>query len=168
MKTLIRLAPSLILLVFSSTVFACAGNEYWQDDPKGPPVWTLRKVVEIEKEAEARVDDKLLRVAFARSGLKSCSGVEKDLIDADVKRAIRTDSAPVAREQLWSNYDEITQVMIRHRRGRDSGAVFEVMTRTKICWDRSGRFVPAPSRYQQDAIDQANKVARNLAALLSK
>ena|ERR1700686_16181 len=168
MKTLFLLAPSLVLALLSSTVFACAGNEYWQDDPKGTPVWTLRKVVEIEKEAESRVDDNLLRVAFARSGLKSCSGVEKDLIDADVKRAIRTESTPVAREQLWSNYDEVTQVMIRHRRGRDTGAVLEVMTRTKICWDRSGRFVSAPSKYQQDAVDQANKVARNLVALLSR
>ena len=167
MKALPPLALSLVFVARASIVFACAGNEYWQEDLKGTPVWTVRKKIEIEKEAEARVDDKLLRVAFARSGLKSCSGVEKDLVNADVKRAIRTEADPVAREQRWANYDEITQLMIRHRQSGHAGAILEVMTRTKIR-DRSGHFVPAPAKYQQDALEQANKVARNLIALLSK
>jgi hypothetical protein len=168
MKALTPLALSLVVVARASTAFACAGNEYWQDDPKGTPVWTVRKVVEVEKDAEARVDDNLLRVALAKSGLKSCSGVEKNLIDADVKRAIRTEARPIAKEKFWANYDEVTQLMIRYRRDLHAGAVLEVMTRTKICWDGGGRFVPALAKYQQDAVAQADKVARNLDALLSK
>jgi hypothetical protein len=168
MKALPPLALSLVFVVRASTAFACAGNEYWQDDPKGTPVWTVRKVVEVEKEAESKVDDNFLRVALAKSGLKSCSGVEKNLIDADVKRAIRTEASPISREKFWANYDEVTQLMIRYRRDLHAGPVLEVMTRTKICWDGSGRFVAALPKYQQDAVDQANKVARNLDALLSK
>ena len=172
MKILVPLALSLALIFRASTAFGCAGNEYWRDDPKGTPVWTVRKVIAIEKDAESQVDDNLLRVALAKSGLKSCSGVEKDLIDADVKRAIRTEARPITIVKPYVHYDEVTQLMIRHRQNRHAGAVLEVMTRTKICWDRSGRFVPplgpALAKYQQDAVDQANKVARNLDALLSK
>ena len=168
MKTLPPLALSFVFVALASTALACAGNEYWQDDPKGKPVWTVRNVIELENGAEAKVDDNLLRGALAKSGLKSCSGVEKNLIDADVKRAIRTEAKPISREKFWANYDEVTQLMVRLRRDRQAGPVLEVMTRTKICWDGSGQFVAALPKYQQDAVEQAKKVAQNLGALLSK
>jgi hypothetical protein len=168
MKTLFLLAPSLVLALLSSTVLACAGNEYWQDDPKGTPVWTARNEVEVEKAADSRVTDNLLRAALSKSGLRSCSGVEKDLVDADVKRAIRTDSFAVTKHRRWANYQEITQVLIRHRLRGQTGAVLEIMTRTKVCMQRGGRFMPAPLDYQQDAVLLANKVADNLTALLSR
>ena len=171
MKALPPLALSLVFVARASIVFACAGNEYWRGDPEGTPVWTVREVVEVKKEAESKVDDSLLRVALVKSGLKSCSDVEKNLIDADVKRAIRTEARPIAIVKPFVHYDEVTQLMIRHRQNRHAGAVLEVMTRTKICWDGSGRFVRPVgplTKYQQDAVDQASKVAHNLDALLSK
>jgi hypothetical protein len=159
------LVAAACLLLANPACFGCGGNEYWDDDPKGFPVWTSRNEIDLNKSGNARVTDDLLRTALGRSGLHSCSGVEKDLLDADVQRAIRTQATPAAREHGWTNYREITQVLIRHRLRPKLGPMLEVMTRTKICTDRSGKFVPAPLDYQSNAVAVANKVAENLAAL---
>jgi hypothetical protein len=102
-----------------------------------------------------------------KSGLRSCSGIEKDLVDADVQRALRTEAGPVPRERGWTNYKEITQVLVRHRLRPTLGPVLEIMTRTKIS-DRNGRFMSAPLDYQSNAVALAKKVAENLTTLLSK
>jgi hypothetical protein len=155
-------------LLLISRVIACPGNEYWQDDPKGVPVWTSRLEIEVGAGASAKIDDTLLRTALVQAGLHPCSDVERDLVDADVRRAIRTAASPIDKQRRWSNYREVTQIMIRHRqRGRTAG-VLEIMTRTKLCFDRSGRFSPASPEYQADAVALASAVAAKLNALLPR
>jgi hypothetical protein len=167
MKSLFPLFISLTFALGGSAAFACSGNEYWQDDPEGVPVWTSRYEVEIEK-GDAQINDNFLRMALARARLKPCSSVEKDLIDADVKRAIRTDSSPSSKQKRWGNITEITQVMIRHRARHQAPAILEVLTRTKIRKTRAGRFLPASPEDQQDAARLANKIADDLKASLSR
>jgi hypothetical protein len=155
------------VLPVASTAFACSGNEYWQDDPKGTPVWISRVEIELDR-GESRINDQLLRSALVRAGLRYCTGIERDLVDADVKRAIRTAATAISKQRRWTNYQEVTQVMIRYRVGAQTGAVLEVMTRTKVSMDRSGRFVAAPATYQVDATALANRVAENLNAALGR
>jgi hypothetical protein len=163
--------PGPILFCFlalASNVIACPGNEYWQDDPKGVPVWTSRQEIELDAAASSKIDDALLRTALLRAGLHPCSGVQKDLIDADVQRAIRTAASPIQKQRRWSNYREVTQVLIRHRQPGRTGAVLEIMTRTKLCFDSSDRFSPASPEYQTDAVALASAVADRLNALLAR
>ena len=168
MKTIITLLANVCLFLASPSSFACGGNEYWDEDPKGVPVWTTRNEIDLSKAANARVTEDVLRAALVRSGLRSCAGIEKDVVDADVQRALRTQAGPVHRERGWTNYKEITQVLVSHRLRPKLGPMLEVMTRTKISTDRSGRFVSAPLDYQSNAVALANKVAENLTALVSK
>jgi hypothetical protein len=167
MKSRFPLVISLTLTLRGAAAFACSGNEYWQDDPKGVPVWTSRYEVEIEN-GDSQITDNFLRTALARAGLKPCSSVEKDLVDADVKRAIRTDSSPISKAKRWGNITEITQVMIRHRARKQANGILEVLTRTKIRKARAGRFLPASPEDQQDAATLANKIADDLRAALSR
>lgn len=166
----LRFPPALVFCFFAlaSRVIACPGNEFWQDDPRGVPVWTSRQEINLDAGASSRVDDALLRTALSRAGLHPCSGVERDLVDADVQRAIRTAASPISKQRRWSNYREVTQVLIRHRQSGRTGGLLEVMTRTKLCFDRSGRFSPASPEYQADAVALASAVADRLNALLAR
>jgi hypothetical protein len=164
MRKYFLLFLSFMLVPGDTSVFACAGNEYWSERD-----WTKRNEIELEK-PDSQITDNLLRAALAGSGVTPCPSVEKDLRSASMKiqRAIRSVASPDTRQRGWENYDEITHVMIRHRLRPNEYGVLEVLTRTKICKDGSGRFVPAPPQYQGNAAALADKIYENLTTLLSR
>src|SRR6266850_8535383 len=94
---------SFALVSSDTSVFACAGNEYWPDTP----VWVKHSAIELEK-PDSQITDYLLRAALAGSGVTPCPSVEKDLRSASMKiqRAIRSVASPDTRQRGWENYDE--------------------------------------------------------------
>jgi hypothetical protein len=161
---------AVVLLAGGSRLAACPGNEYWQNDPKDPPVWTSREELDVQQN-ESKVSDDLLRAAFAKSGLVPCPGTERDLITADVKMAVRTKASPISKEKGLNNYDEVTQIMIRYRKdpkNLQAAGVLEIMTRTKVRFSENGPFFRARPEFQANAIWLAKKVSDNLTVLLSK
>jgi len=160
---------SFALFPFDTRVFACTGNEYWPETPG----WLHRTDNDIElselRKTDSQITDNYLRAALRMSGVTPCPGVEKDLVSSSMKvqRAVRSATAPVTRQRGFLNYDEITQVMIRHVLRPNAVGVLEVLTRTKICKAGDTNWVTAPPEYQSNAAELADKITESLTALLS-
>ena len=170
MNTRLFLIAVLVLLAGGSHLAACPGNEYWQNDPKEPPVWTSREELDLQNN-ESKITENLLRTALTRSGLVPCPDTEKNLINADVRMAVRTKASPISKERGLNNYDEVTQIIIRYRKdpkNQQAPAILEVMTRTKVRFSDDGPFFRAPPEFQANALWLAKKVSANLNLLLSR
>jgi len=161
---------SFALVAADTRVFACTGNEYWPDTPG----WIHRNDNDIElselRKTDSQITDNHLRTALRMSGVTPCPGVEKDLVSSNMKvqRAVRSAAAPVTRQKGFLNYDEITQVMIRHVLRPNAVGVLEVLTRTKICKAGDSNWVTAPPEYQRNAAELTDKITETLTAMLSK
>jgi len=173
MNTRLFLIAALILLSAGPYLSACPGNEYWAADPPNAPVWTSRQALDVQN-SESKINDILLRSALTKSGLAPCPDTEKDLVDANVRLAVRTMASPIRKQKGFRNYDEVTQIMIRYYRkdpkNPQAGGVLEVMSRTKVRFKQTGtgKFFPAHLEFEGNATQIAKNVAANLNAMLAR